>query len=86
MGQSCHGPKCPVTIPYTQKLKKHLVLWFKLSSSTPVELNEGKAAGPDRLKPLLLRGLWEEIAPISKIIFDRSAPSRLGEGQCHARF
>ena len=32
----------------------------------------GKAAGPDRLKPLLLRELREEIAPIIKIIFDRS--------------
>ena len=31
-----------------------------------------KAAGPDRLKPLLLRELREEIAPIIKIFFDRS--------------
>ena len=35
-------------------------------------LKAGKAAGPDRLKPLLLRELREEIAPITKIIFDRS--------------
>ena len=35
-------------------------------------LKPGKAAGPDRLKPLLLRELREEIAPIIKIIFDRS--------------
>ena len=35
-------------------------------------LKPGKAAGPDRLKPLLLRELQEEIAPIIKIIFDRS--------------
>ena len=51
-------------------------------------LKPGKAAGPDRLKPHLLRELREEIAPIIKIIFDRSLqtgkPSRLGEGQCHA--
>ena len=32
----------------------------------------GKAAGPDRLKPLLLRELREEITPITKIIFERS--------------
>ena len=31
------------------------------------KLNSGKAAGPDKLKPLLLRGLAEEIAPIIQI-------------------
>ena len=35
-------------------------------------LKPGKAAGPDKLKPLLLRELLEEIAPIIQIIFDRS--------------
>ena len=35
-------------------------------------LKPDKAAGPDRLKPLLLRQLREEIAPIIKIIFDMS--------------
>ena len=35
-------------------------------------LKHGKAAGPDRLKPPLLRELREEIAPIIKISFDRS--------------
>ena len=35
-------------------------------------LTPGKAAGPDRLKTFLLRELHEEIAPIIKIIFDRS--------------
>ena len=35
-------------------------------------LRRGKAARPNRLKPLLLRELREEIAPIIKIIFDRS--------------
>ena len=35
-------------------------------------LKPGKDAGPDRLKPILLRELREEIAPITKIIFDRS--------------
>ena len=35
-------------------------------------LKPGKAAGPDKLKPLLLRELREEIAPIIQIIFDRS--------------
>ena len=35
-------------------------------------LKPGKAAGPDTLKPLLLRELRDEIAPIIKVIFDRS--------------
>ena len=32
----------------------------------------GKAAGPDRLKPILLKELCEEIAPIIQVIFERS--------------
>ena len=35
-------------------------------------LKPGKAAGPDKLKPLLLRELRDEIAPIIKVIFYRS--------------
>ena len=35
-------------------------------------LKPGKAVRPDRMKPILLRELREEIAPIIKIIFDRS--------------
>ena len=34
-------------------------------------LKPGKAAGPDKLKSLLLRELREEIAPILKIIYQR---------------
>ena len=35
-------------------------------------LKPGKAAGHDKLKPLLLRELREEITPILKIIYERS--------------
>ena len=35
-------------------------------------LNPSKAAGPDGLKPYLLRELREEIVPILKIIYERS--------------
>ena len=35
-------------------------------------LKPGKAAGPDKLKPLLLQELREEIAPILQIIFERA--------------
>ena len=35
-------------------------------------LKPSKAAGPDRLKPLLLKELRDKIAPIIQIIFERS--------------
>ena len=35
-------------------------------------LKHGKAAGPDKLKPLLLNEISEEIASIIKILFERS--------------
>ena len=35
-------------------------------------LKPGKAAGPDKLKPLLLKELRDEKAPIIKVIFDKS--------------
>ena len=35
-------------------------------------LKPGKAAGPDKLKPLLLKELRDEIAPIIKVIFEKS--------------
>ena len=35
-------------------------------------LKPGKAAGPDRLKPILLKELCEEIAPIIQVIFEHS--------------
>ena len=35
-------------------------------------LKPGKAAGPDMLKPLLLRELRDEIASVIKVILDRS--------------
>ena len=38
----------------------------------PPRLKPGKAAGPDQLKPLLLKELRDEIAPITKIIFEKS--------------
>ena len=35
-------------------------------------LKPGKAAGPDKLKPILLKELNEKIAPIIQVIFERS--------------
>ena len=35
-------------------------------------LNPKKAAGPDKIKPVMLQELREELAPILKILFERS--------------
>ena len=35
-------------------------------------LNPGKAAGPDKIKPVVLKEFREELAPILKILFERS--------------
>ena len=35
-------------------------------------LKPGKAAGPDKLRPLLLKELRAEIAPIIKVIFQKT--------------
>ena len=45
-------------------------------------LRPGGAAGPDRLKPLLLRELREEVAPIVQVVFDGS----LGAGRLPANW
>ena len=39
------------------------------------DLNPHKAAGPDNIKPLVLRQLREEIAPIIQVIFQKSIDS-----------
>ena len=38
-------------------------------------LNPKKAAGPDRIKPVVLQELREELAPIVKVLFERSLES-----------
>ena len=49
------------------------------------KLNPGKAAGPDKLKPLLLRELAEETAPIIQILYERSIQTgKLSKDWCHA--
>ena len=49
------------------------------------KLYPGKAAGPDKLKLLLLRELAEEITPIIQILFERSLQTgKLPADWCHA--
>ena len=51
------------------------------------KLKPGKAAGPDKIRSLVLKELREEISPIIKVIFDRSieteTPNRLVSCFCH---
>ena len=50
------------------------------------DLKPGKASGPDRLKPILLKELREEIAPIIQVIFERSIKTgKLPSEWCHAQ-
>ena len=56
------------SIPVMQDIEISLNGLLKLlKNPTP-----GKAAGPDKLKPLLLKELRDEIAPIIKVIFEKS--------------
>ena len=49
-------------------------------------LKPGKAAGPDRLKPILLKELREEIAPIIQVIFEHSIQTgKLPPDWCRAQ-
>ena len=47
-------------------------------------LNIAKAAGPDDIKPVVLKNLNDQIAPILKVIFQQSLNSGLEEGCCHS--
>ena len=47
-------------------------LTSKYILTTHFNLKPGKAAGPDKLKPLLLKELRDEIASIIKVIFEKS--------------
>ena len=80
--QDTYQNSTPITPYINISLNDLLKLWLNLKP--------GKAAGPDKLKPLLLIELRAEIAPMIKIIWKnigtRKASSRLGEGKCHASF
>ena len=39
------------------------------------KLNRIKAAGPDRIKPVVLQEPREEPAPVLKVLFERSLPN-----------
>ena len=48
-------------------------------------LKPGKAAGPDKIRPLILKELRVELAPIIKVIFERSLEAgKLPTDKCKA--
>ena len=61
-------PKYLTTTPVLPDIDISLNGILKLLSN----LKPGKAAGPDKLRPLLLKELLAEIAPIIKVIFQKS--------------
>ena len=68
---SCHGRL------------QHLCGWH---TKTIKNLKPGNAAGLDRLKPILLEELCEEIAPVIQGIFERSIQTgKLPEEWCRAQ-
>ena len=48
--------------------------------NTSQDLNLHKAAGPDELKPLVLKELSEVIAPMLRVIFQRSIEAGRSQG------
>ena len=54
------------TVPIMQEFQISIGGIIKLLSN----LKPGKAAGPDKIRPLILKELRNEIAPIIKVIFE----------------
>ena len=69
----------PDNLPVDQRNSTPLMPDIKISESGIVHLlknlNPKKAAGPDRIKPVVLQELREELAPIVKVLFERSLDS-----------
>ena len=69
------------SIPVMQEFQISLAGIMKLLRN----LKPGKAAGPDKIRPVVLKELREEISPIIKGIFDRSIENgKLSTDWCHA--
>ena len=70
------GSLLPGTTPDTQRSSVPVMPDINISLNGLLNLlsnlKPGKAAGPDMLRPLLLKELREEIAPIIKAIYERS--------------
>ena len=66
----------PGTVPQTFRNKNQTMPQIEISINGILKLlynlNPGKAAGPDKIRPLILKELRVELAPIIKVIFERS--------------
>ena len=69
------------TVPFMQEFQISIGGIIKLLSN----LKPVKTAGPDKIRPLILKELWNEIVPIIKVIFERSVETgKLPIGWCRA--
>ena len=70
------GKMSPGTVPQTFRNKIQTMPQIEISINGILKLlynlKPGKAAGPDKIRPLILKELRVELAPIIKVIFERS--------------
>ena len=70
------GKMSPGTVPQTFRNKNQTMPQIEISINGILKLlynlKPGKAAGPDKIRPLILKELRVELAPIIKVIFERS--------------
>ena len=66
----------PDTVPDNSQNKNQTMPDIEISLNGILKLlfnlKPGKAAGPDKIRPLILKELRVELAPIIKVIFERS--------------
>ena len=70
------GKMSPGTVPQTFRNKNQTMPQIEISINGILKLlynlKPGKAAGPDKIRPLILKELRVELVPIIKVIFERS--------------
>ena len=70
------GKMSPGTVPQTFRNKNQTMPQIEISTNGILKLlynlKPGKAAGPDKIRPLILKELRVELAPIIKVIIERS--------------
>ena len=69
------GKMSPGTVPQTFRNKNQTMPQIEISINGILKLlynlKPGKAAGPDKIRPLILKELRVELAPIIKVIFEQ---------------
>ena len=71
-----NGRVSPATVPENSQNKNQTMPDIEISLNGILKLlfnlKPGKAAGPDKIRPIILKELKVELAPIIKVIFERS--------------